>query len=106
MVTLKQSMNFIDYFNETLRYLFEWMINTANIPKLFNISILKPLIKDTTKGYNDVNNLRPLSISDAYTNIFEKLLLNELKTEHPDHHKQLGFKSNLAKEIKCQYSGD
>ncbi len=76
--------------------IFEWMKNTGTIPTLFNISILKPLIKDETKGNNNINNLRPLSISDIYTNVFEKLILYEVKKDHVDHPKQFGFKANSS----------
>ena len=82
--------------NLALTHLMEWMINEAIMPKLFNISILKPLIKDITKDSNNLNNLRPLSISDLYTNIFEKLILFEIRRDHPDHEKQFGFKANSS----------
>ena len=82
--------------NSTLTYLMEWMINTATIPKLFNISILKPLIKDHTKGSNQLSNLRPLSISDLYTHIFEKLILIEVRIDHCDHKKQFCFRGNAS----------
>ena len=45
---------------------------------------------------DDVNNLRPLSIWDAYANIFERIVLNEVKVDHPDHSKQFGFKPNAS----------
>jgi hypothetical protein len=97
--------------NKTLAYLMEWMINKATIPKFFNISILKPLIKDQTKPSDSLNNLRPLSISDLFTNIFEKLLLNFIRMDHVDHPQQFGFRSNascshatfILKEV-CKYS--
>ena len=57
--------------NKTISYLMEWMINTASFPKLFNISLLKPLIKDMSKDTNSLGNLRPLSISDLYTSILK-----------------------------------
>ena len=79
-----------------LKQIFEWMINTGSIPHLFNISILKPLIKDSTKGNDNLNNLRPLSISDIYTNVFEKLILTEVQADHKDHPKQFGFKANSS----------
>ncbi len=82
--------------NSTLTYRMEWMVNTATIPKLFNISILKPLIKDQTKGSNQLSNLRPLSISDLYTHIFEKLILIEVRIYHCDHKKQFGFRGNAS----------
>ncbi len=47
-----------------------------------NISLLKPLIKDMSKDTNSLGNLRPLSISDLYTSIFEKLVLMEIRKDH------------------------
>ena len=82
--------------NATITYLMKWMINSATIPKLFNISILKPLIKDPSKGSNQLSNLRPLSISDLYTHIFEKLILIEVRIDHCDHRKQFGFRGNAS----------
>jgi len=82
--------------SNVLKELFEWMINTGTIPHLFNISILKPLIKDESKGNNNLNNLRPLSISDIYTNLFEKIILLEVQKDHEDHPKQFGFKKNSS----------
>lgn len=77
---------------ETMRNIYEWMLNSGCIPHLFNISILKPLIKEESKGNDNINNLRPVSISDIYTNIYEKLILIEISRDHPDHPKQFGFK--------------
>ncbi len=74
----------------------EWIINSAVIPKLFNISILKPLIKDSTKPSDELGNLRPLSISDLYTNLLEKIILIEVMKDHPDHQKQFVFKANAS----------
>lgn len=81
---------------DTLTYLYEWMINSGSVPELFNISILKPLVKDSKKSQDDLNNLRPLSISDVYTTVYEKILLNEVRSDHKDHPKQLGFKVNSS----------
>lgn len=38
----------------------------------------------------------PLSISDIYTKLFEKLVLPEIQKDHKDHHKQFGFKANSS----------
>jgi len=80
----------------TLAYFMEWIINSGSIPKLFNISLLKPLIKDTNKSADDPNNLRPLSISDVYPSIYEEILEEELLVDHEDHKKQFGFKTKSS----------
>lgn len=81
---------------DTLTYLYEWMINSGSAPEFFNSSILKPLVKDSKKSPDDLNNLRPLSISDVYTTVYEKILLNEVSLDHKDHPKQFGFKVNSS----------
>ena len=55
--------------------LFSDMLNSGDLPYLFNITIMIPLIKDHKKELDDPNNLRPISISDAISNIFEMLIL-------------------------------
>lgn len=81
---------------EYLTLLFEKMIQYQQVPYLFNISILKPIIKDTNKPNNDLNNLRPVAISDAISNLYEAVLLRELERNYTDHDKQFGFKKNSS----------
>jgi hypothetical protein len=64
------------------------------LPPNFNISIIKPLIKDGKKRSNDQNNIRPISISDTFCTIFEKLLLVDIGRMHVNNKKQFGFKEN------------
>jgi len=85
-----------DTISGTMAYMMQWIINTGEIPKLFNISLLKPLIKDEKKSSEDPNNLRPLSISDVYPSIYEQIIAYEVKKDHDDHQKQFGFKPNSS----------
>jgi len=80
----------------SMAYFMQWIINSGSVPKLFNISLLKPLIKDTNKSSDDSNNLRPLSISDVYPSIYEEIIEEELIKDHVDHQKQFGFKSKSS----------
>ncbi|CAF1065010.1 unnamed protein product [Brachionus calyciflorus] len=103
-----KSIGISDISNEMLKYakcttllehiktLFETMINNFTMPFIFNTSILKPIVKDQKKNTNDINNLRPVAISDCLSNIFESILLNALQVECKDHPKQFGFKSNSS----------
>ena len=75
---------------------FNCIISDQIIPDVFNLSILKPIIKSNDKTSNDVNNLRPLAMSDAIANCFERIILNQIKQQHTDHNKQFGFKSNSS----------
>lgn len=66
------------------------------MPFLFNISILKPIVKDTKKSNKDANNLRSVAVSDAFSNIFEAVLLNELEKQYTDKDQQFCFKKNSS----------
>ena len=48
------------------------------------------------KKSDDMNNLRPVSISDAYANIYETILLHETNKYHKDNNKQFGFKKSSS----------
>lgn len=72
--------------------IFEKIIRFKQIPYLFNVSIIKPLVKDSKKSNSDANNLRPVAISDSISNIFEAILLYELDKDYIDNEKQFGFK--------------
>jgi len=75
-------------------------INYGLLPDNFNISIIKPLVKDSKKSPNDQNNIRPISISDTICTILEKLLLIEINNKYTDDKKQFGFKKNSS----CQHA--
>jgi hypothetical protein len=62
--------------------------------QLISMLIYKPLVKDEKKSSNDLNNVRPITISDTITNIFEKIMLKELEKCDLIHEKQFGFKKN------------
>ena len=74
------------------------MIEYAAVPSCFNISIIKPLVKDDKLPTDTVNNLRPIAVSDIYSTLFEKVLLNEIKKQpsSTEHDKQFGFKPNSS----------
>ncbi|CAF1056453.1 unnamed protein product, partial [Brachionus calyciflorus] len=79
---------------------FEVMINKQITPFIFNTSIIKPLIKNVKKSSSEIENLKPIAISDCFSNLFEAVLLEELNKEHHDHPKQFGFKKNSS----CQHA--
>ena len=76
--------------------LFDAMINFHVSPEIFNVAIIKPIIKDENKANDDINNIRPVAISDALANLYENLLLDRVKKVHMDSNKQFGFKSNSS----------
>jgi hypothetical protein len=62
------------------------------IPKNFNVSIIKPILKDQEKPTDDINNIRPISISNCFSQIFEKLILLNSPNLMITHRNQFGFK--------------
>lgn len=76
-----------------IKLIFEKCINFGVTPRFFNISVLKPLIKDSSKETLSLSNLRPVAISDVLANMFESFLLDHLKLKYTDNEKQFGFKS-------------
>ncbi len=49
--------------------LFKAMIANQYVPNFFNFSIIKPLVKDTNKETDNINNLRGIAISDTLQNL-------------------------------------
>lgn len=50
-------------------------------PLFFNISVLKPIAKGTSVDTTQVNNLRPVAVSDCVFNLLESLLLSKLNDQ-------------------------
>jgi hypothetical protein len=66
------------------------------IPKNFNVSIIKPILKDQEKSTEDINNIRPISISNCFAQIFEKLILLKSPKLAITHKNQFGFKRKTS----------
>ena len=79
-----------------LKLVFETMFKYGIVPPNSNTAIIKPLIKDQTKSYSDLNNIRPISISDTFCTLLEKILLKEIDKVHINNQKQFGFKANSS----------
>ncbi len=89
-----------DELSGVLKIMFETMINDGIVPNRLNISVIKPLIKDGKKSKSDINNVRPISISDTICTILEKYILAILKLSYSNENKQFGFKQNSS----CQHA--
>jgi hypothetical protein len=95
------SYEMIKYSNDNKLYdllslIFEKSICHRQIPYLYNISIIKPLVKDSIKPSDQISNLRPVAVSDAISKIFEAVLLQEIEKDYRDHVKQFGFKERSS----------
>ena len=71
---------------------FNQLLSTNTIPDNFNISIIKPILKDLEKNSNDTNNIRPISISNCFAQFLEKLILLRSPKLKIIHKNQYGFK--------------
>ncbi len=79
-----------------LKYIYETIINYDIKVKNFNIGLIKPIVKDTNKNWDDISNLRPITISDIISTIYEKIILEEIEINHPNIDKQFGFKKSSS----------
>ncbi len=79
-----------------LSKMYEVMIKFSVVPENFNLSVLKPLIKDPKLSSESTDNLRPVAISEVLANLFEKILLWELRKYHVEADEQFGFKGNSS----------
>jgi len=76
-----------------IKIILETYMNYDIRPKLFNVGLVKIIVKDPNKDLNDPNNLRPITISDTITILFEKLIIMELNKTQKLVNQQFGFKS-------------
>ena len=79
-----------------LLFFYNSFIRLNCVPKLLNISIIKPIIKDQNKKADDMNNIRPISISNCLAQIFEKLILINSPELNKMHNNQFGFKQKTS----------
>ncbi|RNA17696.1 RNA-directed DNA polymerase from mobile element jockey-like, partial [Brachionus plicatilis] len=79
-----------------LKLLYETLINYDVMPKNFNIGIVKLVVKDQSKDLSDINNLRPLTISEGWAIIFEKILLNDIIQTTTLESNQFGFRAKSS----------
>jgi hypothetical protein len=66
------------------------------IPNEFNLTIIKPIIKDNKKKEFDINNFRPVSISNSLAQIFERVILKLSPNLIKSDDNQFGFKMGLT----------
>jgi len=59
-----------------------------------NVSIIKPLVKDSNKSTDDINNLRGIAVSDVISNLYESVLDGIVRSYAVTDDKQFGFKAN------------
>ena len=86
----------VNFLKSKLFYFFKYIFKFGVIPKGMNITHIRPIIKDKSLPSNDLNNLRPISISNVLAQLFERILgynLNEIRLTHQN---QFGYKSKTS----------
>jgi hypothetical protein len=61
-----------------------------------NITHIHPILKDESPPSNDLNNLRPISISNVLAQLFERILGYNLSEIKKTHQNQFGYKSRTS----------
>ena len=83
--------NIIKLLERVLKVIFE----TGVVPDM-SIGKIVPIVKDTIKNCNDINNIRPIKISNVYSNIIEKYILERITNQIKMNEKQFGFLKNAS----------
>ena len=85
---------------QVLLKFFNTMLNYLVTPVNLNISIIRPILKDQNKSSQEINNIRPISISNSLSQILEKLILIKSPQLLKTSRNQFGFK----KHSSCQHA--
>jgi hypothetical protein len=72
----------------------------GNLPTNFNLCKIRPIAKDFNKPNSDINNNRPISISNSIAQIFERLILNRNYRSFDTSNNQFGFKKTIIEYIE------
>ena len=81
---------------DEIAYLFEHIINTGIVPDNFNIGLLVTIIKNPLDSNSDINNSRPITVSETLATLFESLIEEELLSKTRLHNCQFGFRKNSS----------
>ena len=65
-------------------------------PGEFNLCKIRPIIKNFNKANDDLNNIRPISISGSIAQLFERLVLNRNYNNFNTSKNQFGFKKKSS----------
>jgi len=91
---IKKSMS--DRLISVLKDFMNAILCTGIIPENFNRSPIIPIIKDKSKKIFDVNNLRPISVSNSLSHMFERIILYKSKFLKETSSNQFGFQLGLS----------
>ena len=90
----------VSFIKTIILQFFKYIFKYGYIPDNFNVSHIIPLIKEKNKSSSDVNNLRPISISNTLAQIFERLMLYKIPKILITRKFQFGY----TKKISCSHA--
>ena len=85
-----------NFINNKLLFFFKFIFYYGVIPDEFNITHIIPIKKDKTKDNNDLSNLRPISITNALAQIFERILMSKISLITNTNDFQFGYKNKTS----------
>ena len=80
--------------------LFNNILNSGYFPENFNMCLIKPILKNKSKSNKDIDNVRPIAISNSLAQLFERIILNKNYDKFNTHENQFGFK----KKCSCKHA--
>jgi hypothetical protein len=84
------------FINKIIFPFFSNIFKYGLIPSNLNVTYILPIIKDIKKPTNTINNIRPISISNPFAQIFERILLNKIPNILNTHQNQFGYKNKTS----------
>ena len=75
--------------------LFNKIYKEGIFPDKFNSCKLTLIIKDFNKSNEELNNIRPISISSSIAQLFERLILKRNQKNFETNQNQFGFKKKV-----------
>ncbi len=80
---------------EIIRFIMETIINKKIMPQNLNVGKIIPIPKED-ETTQDINMVRPLTISDCLSNIFEYIMMDQIMKKHQVPQLQFGFRENSS----------
>jgi hypothetical protein len=84
------------WITKSIAFVINSFINNHAIDNDANIGMIKPIIKSATNPSNEISNIRPITLSDPFAIILEKIILNELERKQQINKLQFGFTANSS----------
>jgi hypothetical protein len=85
-----------DFIYEIIFSFLENIFANGLVPLNFNSSFIKSILKDFKKPHNSLNNIRPISISNTLSQIFERILLSKMSNLKQSSKFQFGYKHGTS----------